>query len=62
MSSMLFSSPVSILMIVALNSGSGTLLTSVLIRSLVMTFSCSFFRDGFLHLGIMSRSLSSSVC
>ena len=43
-------------MIVALNS-----VISVSIRSLAMTFSCSLFWYEFLHLGILSSSLSSSV-
>ena len=56
-SSILFSNPANILMIVVLNSGSGILLIYVLIRSLAMTSSCSFFWDEFLHLGILPRYL-----
>ena len=62
MSSMLFSGPASTLMIAVLNSGSGILFICFdYIRSLVMTFSCSFFWDKFLHLDILSRCLSSCV-
>ena len=61
MSSVLFSSLLNILKIVVLNSGSGVLFISVSIRSPVMTISCSLFWDEFLHLGILSRSVSSSV-
>ena len=46
-------------MIIALNSESGILLISVLIRSLDIIFPCSFFWDEFLCFGILSRSLSS---
>ena len=59
MFSMLFLSLFSILMIIVLNSGSGILPISVLIRSLDMTFSCPFLGGEFLHLDILSRSLSS---
>ena len=45
-----FSSPGSILMIVALSSISGILPIPLLIRSLSVTFSCSFFWDEFLPL------------
>ena len=45
-SSILFSSPVCILVIVALNSLSGILLTSVLLRSLAVALSYSFIWDG----------------
>ena len=61
MYSMLFSSPTCIVMIVALNSGSGILCISVSIKFLAVTFSCSFFWGELLHLAILSKSLSSSV-
>lgn len=61
MSSMLFLSPASMLMIVALNSGLGILLISVMIRTLAMAFSCSLFWDEFFYVGILSRYLSSSL-
>ena len=57
-----FLKSISILMIVVLNSGSGILLLSVFIRPSAMTFSCSFFWGEFLHLGILSTSLSYSLC
>ena len=59
--SIFFSSPASILLIIALNSGSGMLLRSVLIQSFAMTFYCSLFWNEFLILCILSRSLSSSL-
>ena len=59
---MLFSSPANILVIVVLNSGSGILLIAVLISSLTVTSSGSFFWGVFLHLVILSRSLLLCVC
>ena len=61
MSYILFSTPVSNLMIVALHFPSGMLLTFVLLRSLAVALSCFFIWDKFLHLGILSKSRSSSV-
>ena len=62
MSSIVLSSPASILMVVALSSPPGMLLTSAWVRSLAATLSCCFFGDEFLLLGTLSRSLSSSLC
>ena len=56
MSSILLSSPVSILMITALNYPSGMLLISVLLRSLALALSCSFICNKFLCLHILSKS------
>ena len=50
MSSILFSGPVSILMIIALNSPSGMLLISIQLRSLAMALSFSFIWNRFLCL------------
>ena len=58
-SSILFSSSASVLMMVALNSPSGMFFTSALLRSLAVTLSGSLIWDGFLHLGTLSKSLSS---
>lgn len=57
MSSMLFLSLANVLIIVALKCGAG--IFPVSIRSLAVTFFCSSFWDEFLHLGLLSRSLSS---
>ena len=49
------------LIIIALNSSSGMLLISALFRSLSMALSWSFIWNKFLHLGILCKSLPSSV-
>ena len=46
---------------IVLNSGSGILLISALIKSLAVTFSCSFFWGEFLYLVILSMALFSYV-
>ena len=61
MSFILFSSPISILMIVALNSPSTMLFISVSLRSLAVALSFSFIQDKFLHVCMLSKSLPSSV-
>lgn len=61
-SSILFSCPVSVLMIIALNSPSNLLFISVSISSLAVTLSYCFIWNEFLHLCILSKSLSSSMC
>lgn len=53
-----FSSPVSILLVVSLNSPSGMLFIHTSLRSLAMTYSC-FIQDEFFHLWILSKYLSS---
>lgn len=59
--SILFFSPVNILMVVALNSPSDMLFISVSPRSLAVALYYSFMWDKFLHLCILSKSLSSSM-
>lgn len=59
---MLFSGLASILKIFVLNSSLGMLLIFVMIRSLVVTSSFSFFSEKFLYLDILPRSRSFSVC
>ena len=61
MSSILSSSSVSILSILAVNYPLGVLFVSVPLISLAIAFSCSFIWDKFLCLGILSMSLPSSV-
>ena len=56
-----FWSPVSILMIIALNSLSGVLLVSVLCRSLLMALSFSLIWDRVLSVLILCKSLPASV-
>ena len=62
MFSMLFSSPASILIIIILNSDLDILLIFVLIKSLAMISSCSFFWCEFIHLVILPESLGVCVC
>ena len=57
MMSFIFSSPVNILMITALNSQPGMLLYLVSLTYLAMALSCSFIWDKFLHLSILSVCL-----
>ena len=48
-------------MMVALNSPSAVFLKSVLLRSLAVDLLFSFIWDEFLHLGVLSESLTSSL-
>ena len=59
--SILFSSPVSILMIVSLHSPSDMLLVSVSLRTLAVAYLVLSFGINY-SVGILSRSLPFSVC